>query len=173
MLGGLLNVANAWLAERRKERRDRRAAARMLIPELVEARRALWMMQYFGDWTATGRFERARWELHEANLARFLDDDTWSDLSSIYLSLSLFEDENPLAVMDEDDELPLHLPAEATAAELEKWEQYRAELAEFGDEDREHIGLTLDVLDHTIRRLAGIAGVRVSAIPVDLSTGSA
>jgi hypothetical protein len=130
LIGGALNLWVGLRLARRRDRRELRTAARLLLPELEEIRRAFTVPSRPSRWGALCDFPTERWVAHETQLAHSLANEQWSDLQSVYTSLALFVDE--ASDHDADDEL-------------------------YSD-DHAHIDLTLAVLDGAIESVASIAG---------------
>jgi hypothetical protein len=171
IVGGLLNFVVAHMRDRRVERIERRTAARLLLPELIAARRGLRQMRRSRKiWLP---FELERWSQHASSLARLLDDRTWRDLAAIYESLWLFNDEGEsFGAGDEsevDDRELLVLPADAAEQEAKAIAEidraFHDALTSLNEEALEWVDQTLELLDDAIARLARLAGT--SRDPLD------
>jgi hypothetical protein len=132
LIGGALNLLVGLRLAQRRDRRELRTAARLLLPELEEIRRAFTVPSRPTRWGALSDFPTERWVANETQLAHSLADEQWSDLQSVYTSLALFVDE--ASDHDADDEL-------------------------YSD-DHAHIDLTLAVLNGAITSVASIAAGR-------------
>lgn len=132
LIGGALNIVNAYLAERRAQKREGRTAARLLLPELIEASRMLMTAKQTNRFPGTD-FPRLQWTKHEATLARLLDSGTWDSVSQVYTSLHLFDDERPK--FEEEDEPKLALSEATLQAEWEALQGYREAVVELNEDD--------------------------------------
>jgi hypothetical protein len=93
LVGGALNLWVGLRLDRRRNDKELRTAARLLLPELEEIRRILCVPSRPTRWGGLRDFPSERWATHERHLAESLSDQQWSDLETVYTSLRLFEDE--------------------------------------------------------------------------------
>ena len=133
VVGAVLNGLQNYSLARRKERREVRTAARLLLVELQELERSLRWALADPDRASVAGLEMKWWDDHQVQLAGSLDGE-WSALHLVNESLRLFKDE----AEDEDPDEPLT------------------------EDDLAHLRLTHDVAQDAITVLRSAAGMSTS-----------
>lgn len=97
VVGGLLTWGVQALQQRRTERAEARAAARLLSAELSEQHEFLDTLVKQASTTATRELPPASaWREYRAVMARQLDNDSWTAVAGAYGELNLFGSERAL-----------------------------------------------------------------------------
>lgn len=87
LVGSLLNIAGGLLLARRREARELRTAARLVVRELEEIQGALRWARRDGRWGWLFDLPNERWLTHEQLLASSLGRDDWRSVSDLYESI--------------------------------------------------------------------------------------
>jgi hypothetical protein len=106
VIGGAINLSSGVLLDRRRQQREVRTAARLIVSELSSMRIDLGFALEHKQWGSVTKIDVSRWNEHEGRLAAALDNSDWNSLSALYRSVELFVDESsydPSAPMLGDD----------------------------------------------------------------------
>jgi hypothetical protein len=99
IVGGLLTGGVQAFQQRRTERAESRAAARLLSAELSEQHVFLdTLIKQASTSTNQDLPPISAWSEYRAIMARQLDDDPWTAVAGAYVELSLFHAERALAL---------------------------------------------------------------------------
>jgi hypothetical protein len=137
IIGGSLNLASGVILDHRREQRDIRTVARLIVNELIDVEVDLRMALTSEKWDPLKTIDVGRWIEHERELAVSLTNSDWHSIQAIYKSVALFADEAGYEVAD--DPMPM------------------------GADDLAHLRLTLDVLSDALSRMRVIAGLQTQA----------
>jgi hypothetical protein len=152
VIGGLLNGVVLYLMERTRDSRDTRTAARMLLPELRDARRTI-KFALGSHHYPFSTIETARWQEWEPVLAPRMGGEEWASLYEIYLGIRLLNDDSAEARQLSSD---AHAEWEATGESPPPgW----GSPLELGDEDEEWLGNIYASAEDAIRTLLELARV--------------
>lgn len=120
-VGAFLNGGATYALERRRDVREARLSARMLLPEVERNRQLLRMIlasPYMGH-LALKQLEMQRWIEFEPRLAPSMASSGWNTVSTLYTSIQLFIDEavyEPCNGVLSDEQLEwIRLSLQATA----------------------------------------------------------
>ena len=130
VVGGAINLVSGIVLDRRRQGREIRTAARLIVTELASIRDKLEDLLRRKTWGAISHVDVTRWTEHEGQLAAALDNSDWTSVHSLYRSIRLFSDE---------------------ASDFAGTDEVTAE-------DLAHARLTLDVLADALPRLKRLAG---------------
>jgi hypothetical protein len=130
LIGAGLNALHGYSMTRRKEKREVRTVARLLLVELEGLEQSLkWALDSPSRDALVG-LEMRWWDEHASLLASTLDDGDWRSLHAVHFSLQLFKDE----LLDEEDDV-------------------------LTSDDLAHLRITLDVTHDAVARFRNVAGL--------------
>ena len=119
LLGALLNALGGYVLMRRREKREIRTAARLLLPELLENRSTLDTALVLERWECVS-FDTERWQQYETVLAGSMGE-RWTELTKTYTAFTLLNADRshrePDAVIDDGDDFEYLLLAKDSADE--------------------------------------------------------